>query len=392
MRSICRFVVFSSIPIIPGIAQPMHHHDMMTPAEMHLMSLASGTSMNPESWTMPMLMGRAKQWRLMFMSRVFVIDTQQSGPRGGDKFYSTNWGMASAMRSFGQGALSFDTMLSLEPATVTDRRYPELFQTGETAYGRPIIDGQHPHNFVMSLGVHYARRVGEGGIAELYYAPVGDPALGPVAYPHRASAAELAQAPLGHHWQDSTHISTNVVTGAVKYQKVRLEVSGFSGIEPGENRWTIAWKTIDSYSGRFSVFPTRNWMVQVSSGRLVNETRTTASAHYTRDNWSTSWIWGRDHGHNSFLAETVFPVKRANWITGRWELVDKDELAEPGVHRIVAYTGGYTRDFDVFRYVATGLGFNFTGYNVARGLQASYGEHPVSASVFLRLRLQRPTH
>jgi hypothetical protein len=283
-------------------------------------------------------------------------------------------------------------MLSLEPATVTNRRYPLLFQTGETAYGRPLVDAQHPHDFVMELGFHYAHRVGEGTMLHVYYAPVGDPALGPVAFPHRASAAELPEAPLGHHWQDSTHISTNVVTGAVKYQKVRLEVSGFSGIEPGENRWTIAWKTIDSYSGRFSVFPTRNWMVQVSSGRLVNETRTTASAHYTRDNWSTSWIWGRDHGHNSFLAETVFPVKRANWITGRWELVDKDELAEPGVHRIVAYTGGYTRDFDVFRYVATGLGFNFTGYNVPRGLQASYGEHPVSASVFLRLRLQRPTH
>ena len=125
---------------------------------------------------------------------------------------------------------------------------------------------------------------------QFYYAPAGDPALGPVAYPHRASAAELPQASISHHWQDSTHIATNVVTGAVRYRDFRVEVSGFHGAEPGENRWTINWGGIDSWSTRFSVTPTRNWMLQVSQGRIADPehvhagtvVRTTASAHYTR--------------------------------------------------------------------------------------------------------------
>jgi hypothetical protein len=70
-------------------------------------------------------------------------------------------------------------MLSLDPATITGERCPLLFQTGETAYGKPLVDAQHPHNFIMSLGVHYAREFGEDTTLELYFAPVGDPALGP---------------------------------------------------------------------------------------------------------------------------------------------------------------------------------------------------------------------
>ena len=108
-------------------------------------------------------------------------------------------------------------MLSLEPATVTSRRYPLLFQTGETAFGAPLTDSQHPHNFIMALGFHYVRQLGDDTTLDLYFAPVGDPALAPVAYPHRASASELPQAPISHHWQDSTHIADEVVTVGVHY-------------------------------------------------------------------------------------------------------------------------------------------------------------------------------
>ena len=118
-------------------------------------------------------------------------------------------------------------MLSLEPATITGERYPLLFQTGETAYGKPIVDGQHPHNFIMGLGFHYTYQVTEDTFLSAYFAPVGDPALGPVAFPHRASAMELPQAPISHHWQDSTHISDEVVTVGISHRKLRLEASGF---------------------------------------------------------------------------------------------------------------------------------------------------------------------
>lgn len=228
------------------------------PAGLYLMNLASGTSQNPLSWPMPMLMMHFGYWNTMFMGNTFVVDTQQSGPRGGDKLYSTNELMASAAHRAGaKGMFEMNLMLSLEPATITDRRYPLLFQTGETAYGQPIIDGQHPHNLIMGLGAHYAYEVAENTFVDLYAAPVGDPALGPVAYPHRASAMELPEAPISHHWQDSTHISDDVVTLGISRGKVKVEASGFHGAEPGENRWIIQQGTIDSWSARLWYFPQR---------------------------------------------------------------------------------------------------------------------------------------
>ena len=143
----------------------------------------------------------------MFMGQAFLVDTQQTGPRGDDKFYAPNWGMANGHALLWRGGtLAIDLMLSLDPATITNRSYPELFQTGETAYGHTLVDAQHPHNFIMALGFDYAHPRA-GSMLQFYYAPVGDPALGPVAFPHRASAFELPQATLSHHWQDSTHIA-----------------------------------------------------------------------------------------------------------------------------------------------------------------------------------------
>jgi hypothetical protein len=182
------------------------------------------------------------------MASAFVVDTQQTGPQGADKFYSSNWGMFDASHKFAGGTFMFQLMLSLDPATITDRRYPELFQTGETAYGKPLVNAQHPHDFIMNLGVHYAHSLGEHTMLQLYFAPVGDPALGPVAFPHRASAAELPQAPLGHHWEDSTHIANEVLTAGILSKKIRLEASEFYGSEPDENRWNIDHGPMNSWS------------------------------------------------------------------------------------------------------------------------------------------------
>ena len=379
----------------------------MNSAGMYLMDVASGTSMNPDSWPMPMLMRPAGGWSLMFMGQAFIDDTQQSGARGADKLYSTNAFMVSASRPLWGGTVQFDSMLSLEPLTITGERYPELFQTGETAYGRPIVDGQHPHNFLMGLDADYAHSVGEGAILQFYYAPVGDPALGPVAYPHRASAAELPESPLGHHWEDSTHISGNVATVAVKHSGLRLEASGFHGAEPGEDRWKIPWGAMDSWAGRLSVTPTSNWTLQVSTGRLTHPEilspgdviRTTASAQYSKrvgagEAWSTSLVWGRNHdtytGHNlnAYLLESVFPFRRRNFLTGRVEYVAKDELAVSGIFGIGAYTAGYTRDLGTFHTIETGLGANASFYSLPAAIKPFYGDHPWGVNLFLRLRLK----
>ena len=396
MRSI-HILLLAALPAVAQdmpMSMPMHHHHSNFAGNL-LMNQASGTSLNPQSWRMPMWMAQAGSWNLMLMGDAFIVDTQQSGPRGGDKLYSASMSMLGAEHSIGRGSIMLETMLSLEPLTVADRRYPLLFQTGETAYGRPLVDAQHPHNFVMDLGIHYARPVG-AAVMQLYYAPVGDPALGPVAYPHRASAAELPQAPIGHHWQDSTHIATNVVTAAVRYRKLRLEASGFHGAEPGENRWTINWGGVDSWSTRFSVMPTGNWLLQVSQGRLADPERThagtvqrtTASAHYTRGAWSSSFVWGRSAELNSWLAETVAEAGRKNWITGRFELVDKDELLVPGLWRIAAYTAGYTRDVGTWEHLVAGVGVNGSVYGIPSGLRAAYGDRPAGVNFYLRLRVK----
>ncbi len=60
----------------------------------------------------------------MFMGQAFLVDTQQTGPRGGDKFYSPNWGMFAASHDAGSGSFMFQFMLSLDPATITE---PPLF-------------------------------------------------------------------------------------------------------------------------------------------------------------------------------------------------------------------------------------------------------------------------
>jgi hypothetical protein len=392
----------------------------MNAASMDLANISSGTSLNPESWPMPMIMTHFGSWNTMFMGEGFIVDTQQSGPRGGDKLYSTNWGMASAEHSAGKnGAFQADLMLSLEPATVTDRRYPLLFQTGETAFGQAIVDGQHPHNFIMGLGFHYVRELSGHTRLEVYVAPVGDPALGPVAYPHRASAEELPEAPISHHWQDSTHISDDVITVGLAYKKVKLEASGFHGAEPGENRWIIQQGAIDSWSSRLWFFPTRNWAAQVSVGRLTHpealepgdQVRSTASVEYTKPmpggSWATSVIWGRNHetatgrNLNSYLVESVLPIHRKNFLTGRVELVDKDELFEDqpeieqnldllygSTFRIGEYTIGYTRDVELFRHVETGIGANFTAYSLPDSIKPYYGDRPVGGNVFVRFRLR----
>jgi hypothetical protein len=140
---------------------------------------ASGTSAEPNSTPAPMLMKSAGGWMLMFHGSLFLVEQQQTSPRGGDKLFSTNWGMLMAQRQLGQGQLTLRAMLSLEPATITGRQYPLLFQQGETAYGKPIVDGQHPHDFFMELAALYDWHVAEKTLLSLYLAPVGDPALGP---------------------------------------------------------------------------------------------------------------------------------------------------------------------------------------------------------------------
>ncbi len=407
------FAFFAFVPLALGQdPEPPHSHTgmgQMNAVILYQMTLASGTSANPSSIIPPMRMlhfdlGNEK-WNAMLMGTGFVVDTQQSAPRGGDKLYSSNWLMGSLQHKVGaKGAFQADLMLSLEPATVTNRSYPLLFQTGETTYGRPLNDAQHPHNFVMALGFHYTRQLAARTFLDVYVAPVGDPALGPVAFPHRASAAEIPQATISHHVQDSTHIADDVVTLGLARKQFKLEASGFHGAESGENRWVIEQGAIDSWSARLWFFPTSAWAAQVSAGRIAHpealesgdQVRVASSVSYTKRGWSSSVIWGRTHNTanahdlNAYLVESVVPLRRDNFITGRIEVADKDELLNvpSGTYRIGAYTIGYTRELHRFRYLAVAMGANFTAYTLPDAIKPFYGEHPVGGNVFLRVRVR----
>ena len=173
---------------MPGMKMDNHDNGMSQPGtfiEEILHHATPGTSAEPNTTQEPMLMLQTGNWLLMFHGALFLNAEQQSGPRGYDKVFSTDWFMPMAQRKIGGGQLTLRTMVSLDPATVTQRAYPELFQQGETAFGKPINDGQHPHDFFMEIAALYDHKIGEHGLLSLYAAPVGDPAMGPAAFAHR---------------------------------------------------------------------------------------------------------------------------------------------------------------------------------------------------------------
>jgi hypothetical protein len=378
----------------------------------------SGTSAQPNSTPAPMLMKTAHAWTLMFHANVFILDEQQSGPRGADKLFSTNWFMGMAQHKLGAGVFTIRNMLTLEPATITDRRYPLLFQQGETAYGVPIADGQHPHDFVMELAVLYDLKLGDNGLLSFYFSPVGDPAIGPTAYPHRASAAENPVAPLGHHQEDSTHVAADVATAGFTYRIVRIEASGFHGREPDEFRWDIDQGKIDSWSTRLTIQPGKNWSGQYSYARITspealfpaeNQERMTASAMYNRPlnngNWANTFVWGRTRSlqeansiFNSYLFESTVRFLTRNYAWTRIESAERSNellvgenppplgFMEKPIGHVHAYTFGYDRDFDLIPDLASAVGAQFTTYGVPSILQPMYGAHPVGVAMFVRLR------
>lgn len=398
---------------MPSMGQ-MHPHTFLEEIQHHA---TSGTSAEPNSTPMPMLMTIYGAWRLMFHANVFITEEQQTSSRGGDKLFSTNWFMPMAQRRLGPGQLTVRTMLSLEPATVTGRRYPLLFQQGETAFGLPIADGQHPHDFFMELAALYDLKINRRTLLTFYAGPVGDPALGPTAYPHRASASENPVGALGHHQEDSTHIADDVVTTGFTYGIARIEASGFHGREPNENRWNIDQGNIDSWSTRLTLQPGQNWSAQYSYGRLVspeqlfpseNQARTTASIMYNRPfrngNLASTVLWGRTRSmpdntkENSYLLELTLRFATCNYIWTRMEnagrsnelLVGENPLppsfTESPLTHVQAYTFGYDRDIDLIPHVASAIGTQVTVYGVGDPLKPIYGSDPIGVNVFLRLR------
>ncbi len=440
--------------------QDMNSDSMKPPITLIETALAhttSGTSIEPASTPTPMLMQSHGGWTLMLHGSAFISGTQQQAQnhRGTDKLFSTNWLMPMAMHKLGaSGQLTLRTMLSLEPATISGRYYPELFQQGETAFGKPIIDGQHPHDFIMELAALYDLHLGSPEVRtllSLYAAPIGDPAIGPTAYPHRQSASEDPIAALGHHQEDSTHIAFNVFTGGITWRWLRFEESGFHGAEPTEQRWGFQpspnGHAVDSYSSRITFSPTPNWTSQYSIAHIVSpevlypgedQQRQTASIMYNRPlgahgkaahhdttsmpgmkmsqdtstpatgNWSTTLLWGRTKSltdsskENSYLLESLLQFHTRNYIWTRIENAARTNelLLTPGsplppnftetpIGHVAAYTFGYDRDYRLIPHILTAPGAQFTTYTTPEALVSTYGHHPWGVVAFVRFRIAK---
>jgi hypothetical protein len=390
---------------MPGMKMEEHGASSISMPSPHA---GSGTAWQPASVPAYEWMWMRSGWEFMAHGTIFVDYNQQGGPRGEGKAESVNWGMLMEQHSLGKGTILFRQMFSAEPLTSPHPGFPELFQTGETYHGEPLVDHQHPHNVFAELAALYMAPLTEKISWELYGGPSAEPALGPVTYLHRASASELPLAPLGHHLQDSTHTSFGVVTTGLVIDRVRLEASAFNGREPNEERWSIQLGPLDSWSGRVSIAPARNWVAQYSIGRLEHpealepgsQWRETASVEYSRPlslgNWATTLVWGRvqklatDAHLNNYLLESTLNFREKNYVFSRLELVDKDELfPEAPVHpwyRIGAYTFGGVRDLVHERAWQLGLGADVTVYSKPAVLDAAYGSYPVSFQIFLRMR------
>jgi hypothetical protein len=357
-------------------------------------------------------------WQWMTMGTARLAFNHQGGPSGDEAVESSNWIMEMAHRPMGTGRLTVMGMQSLEPATVEAAGSPLLFQTGEARNGQPLVDHQHPHDLFMNLSAAYRRPFGNDSAGWAQAALRGEPALGPTAFMHRASAGENPSATLGHHWQDSSHITDLVLTLGGGWREIALEGSVFHGREPDEHRWDLDPGPLDSASVRLRAGPWRDWSAQVSYGFLKHPEilapgdtrRTTASLHYGAEATrplAVSFVWGHnreDHGpSDSFLLEGAFALTARDQVYGRAERVEKsfellffkehdiERRLEASVPRpeelttIDAFTLGYFREVPRWRRVRTGLGADLTFYRFSARLRPVYGDAPVSLHAFLRV-------
>lgn len=373
---------------------------------------ASGTSWQPDATPHSGLHVMHEDWMFMAHGLATVVYDHQGGGRGDRKVFSSNMLMGMAQRPLGPGTVGARSMLSLEPLTIGRKGYPLLLQTGETADGRtPLIDRQHPHDFWMELAGVYSMPVTEASSAFLYLGLPGEPALGPPTFMHRFSGMDNPEAPITHHWLDSTHISFGVATLGYIWDRVKLEASIFTGREPDESRWDFEKPRFDSYAARLSWNPTAAWALQGSYGTLdspeqlepgVDTQRGTMSASYhaawDQCQWQTTVAWGvnvHDPGHtlHGFLLESALSIKKTHTVFGRAETAAKDELFPEGdplhgnVFHVAKVSLGYIYDWPAWRRVQWGIGGLGSLSFVPNQLEDVYDETPVSFMIFARAKL-----
>jgi hypothetical protein len=348
----------------------------------------------------------------MAHSNGFTQFLYDAGDRGADQLGSINWVMGMAYRPIAGGRLGLRGMVSLEPWTIRGCGYPDVLATGERCGGQPLQDRQHQHDLFMEVAGQYDRPLMGAVRWQVYGGPAGEPALGPVAYPHRISAMPNLLAPIAHHWLDATHITLGVVTAGVYGKRWKAEASAFNGREPDEERTDLDLAALDSVSGRVWFLPTANVAMQISAGQLteaepseaggpgIDMTRITASATYHRafregSIWASTVAWGRnaqpEHSSNALLPETNLTFDDRDTWFGRFEVVGKSahDLVVPGegIFTVGKLQGGYIRYLSTWMGLKPGLGMSASVGLVPDSLTAVYGGRVnVGFGVFATIR------
>jgi hypothetical protein len=372
---------------------------------------ASGTSWQPDSTPTAGLQRMGDAWMTMWQGIANLVYDDQGGPRGDTKAFSSSMLMLMGRRALEEGAFGLRLMVSADPL-MGRTGYPELFQTGETADGvHPLIDRQHPHNLLMEAAGTYSVDLSDRSAVYGYAGVAGEPALGPPAFVSRFSGIDNPEAPLSHHWLDSTHITYGVATAGYVLDRIKLEASVFNGREPDQDRYKVELRRFDSYSARLSCNGLPDLSLQLSYGRIASPEqlepnvavrRTTASASYNRMlarvQWQTTLAWGRNAPHpgassTALLLESALTVASRHTLFGRAERVGRDELFLPGqpLYRqaitIDSLSLGYIFDFTHLGAARIGVGGLASAYRYPAAVDATYGRGPISYLLFARARL-----
>jgi len=310
-----------------------------------------------------------------------------------------------------KGLFHFGTMFSLDAVVTGQHGYPLLFQSGETAHGEPLVDRQHPHDLFSELSVAYSYAFSQKTGVFAYVGYPGEPALGPVAFMHRPSALYDPDAPISHHWIDATHITFGVATLGVRMGDFKLEGSSFTGREPDENRYNLDKVHFDSWSGRLSFNPSKNWALQVSHGYIhspealhpdENIHRTTASAQYSLPlqndhSFNATAVWGMNKqqdkgGENAAMVEASYCLDKLA-LFSRYEYVQKsseelvldEAIYGDALFPVHAFTLGFNYDLLRLNKTSMAIGSHFTLYTEDKKLYSLYGKNPTAFEVYFRI-------
>ena len=396
----------SATPMMDPNMSGMDHSAMS-----HALGEGSGTSRLPRAeGPMPGIhFDIGSGWMGMAHGYAWGVYTDQTGPRGDHGVFVQSMAMLMAEKPFNWGKLQLRTMMSAEPL-MTARGYPNLFATGETANGVPLVDRQHPHDLFMELAARVDVNLAPGTTAYLYGGPVAEPALGPSAFMHRASARLNPEAPISHHWFDSTHITYGVITAGVGGKYWQIEGSAFRGREPDEKRWNIETPKLDSWSVRATLTPSPNWALQVSHGFLKepeanhpgeDEFRTTASVHYANAAGLSAMaaFSAKDarpgKTRTAWLLEANWDITKHHTLFGRFENVANSELfprpsdlLHDQTFRVTKLQAGYAYTLPVGPF-GLSVGGTAATFLKPAALDAFYGYHPMGYTVFAKLTLGR---